>query len=148
MCDELQGQRANPMRAAAKFLCVWLSVVLLVTPLLASAQTPTAPATPPPPPPDLYQEALKASAPEEKPNQAAYDAGAAVVSVFLAPGRAFLCAIGSGAAVVVLAITFGTGYGAAKRIFEEGCVGPYVLTGDDLRRENERQGIATDSYLK
>ena len=141
------------MRTLAKFSSVWLIIAVLLTPLptFGQTQTPPAPTTEPPatpPPADLYQEGLKASQPEDKPNQGAYEAGAVVVSLFLAPGRAILCGLGTGAAAVVLFVSFGTGYGTAKRIFEEGCVGPYIVTGDDLRRENERRGIAPDAYLK
>jgi hypothetical protein len=140
------------MRTLAKFSSVWLMIAVLLAPLPTFGQTQTyAPTTPPPatpPPADLYQEGLKASQPEDKPNQGAYEAGAVVVSLFLAPGRAILCGLGTGAAAVVLFVSFGTGYGTAKRIFEEGCVGPYIVTGDDLRRENERRGIAPDAYLK
>ena len=138
------------MRTVAKPLSVWLIIALLLTPLSASAQTQPPPPTPAPaaPQPDLYQEALKSSQPEDKPNQGAYEAGAVFASLFLAPGRAVLCGLGTGAAVLLMVVTFGTGYGTAKRVFEEGCVGPYVVTADDLRRENERRGIAIDPYLK
>jgi len=139
------------MRTLAKFLSVWLIIAVLLTPLPTFGQTQTAPTTPPPatpPPADLYQEGLKASQPEDKPHQGAYEAGAVFASLFLAPGRAILCGLGTGAATIVLFVTFGTGYGTAKRIFEEGCVGAYIVTADDLRRENERRGIAPDAYLK
>lgn len=138
------------MTIAMKPLSAVLILVLLVTPVAASAQTQTVPAAPAPAGPhqDLYQEALRTAPPEERPDQEAYDTGATFVNIFLAPGMGLLCGMGTVASAVLLFVSFGTGYPYAKRLFEEGCGGPYLVTGDDLRRENERRSIPVDRYLK
>jgi hypothetical protein len=118
-------------------------------PTVAQAQPPTPPApvmpAPPPPPamppaptaqparPDLLQETLKSQQAAADRKQALYEAGAVVTNVFLIPGRAITCALGAGLGVVVLAITFGTGYKTAAGAFDEGCGGKWVVTGDDLK---------------
>jgi hypothetical protein len=116
-------------------LCLIVSL-MMTSPLTAFAQTTPAPAVVPLP------------APAEKSHEGAYKAGAAVANVFVAPGRAIVCSIGSVGAVAVMLLTFGTGYGTAKRVFEEGCVGKWTITADDLRIENQRRSIADDPYLR
>jgi hypothetical protein len=116
-----------------KLLAFFVVVALIATgPLGAFAQTP-----PMPPPPA-----------ERDTNEGAYKAGAAVANVFVAPGRAIICGVGSVGAFAVMLLTFGTGYGTAKRVFEEGCVGKWTITADDLRIENQRRSIQDDPYLR
>jgi hypothetical protein len=130
-----KGRRC-PVITARKLLHLCLVIVLIGTgPLAALAQ---APATIPPPPPP----------PAEKPHEGAYQTGAVVANVFVAPGRAIICGVGSTGALLVMLLTFGTGYGTAKRVFEEGCVGKWTITADDLRVENQRRGIQDDPYLR
>jgi hypothetical protein len=119
-----------------KLLAFSLVVALIATgPLAAFAQTSAAPTMPPP----LTEEAS---------HEGAYRTGAAVANVFVAPGRAIICGVGSVGAFAVMLLTFGTGYGTAKRVFEEGCVGKWTITPDDLRIENQRRNIQDDPYLR
>ena len=105
-----------------------------------------APVTPPPPPaptaqpsqPDLFQETLKSQQRASDRKQVLYEAGAVVTNVFLIPGRAITCALGAGLGVVVLAVTFGTGYKTAAGAFDEGCGGKWVVSGDDLKPDGGR----------
>jgi hypothetical protein len=101
---------------------------------------PAMPPTPPPPPPtvqpmqpDLFQETLKSEERAAARKQALYEAGAVVTNVFLIPGRAITCAMGATVGVLVLAVTFGTGYKTAAGAFDEGCGGKWVVNGDDLK---------------
>ena len=68
----------------------------------------------------------------------AYQAGATVATMFSLPGRAVLCTAGSALSLVTMLVTFGSGYSAAKSVFEEGCFGRWVVTPDDLRAANRR----------
>ena len=100
---------------------------------LARAQQPASTAAPQT---DLFQESLKASQGEmvpERPYPVAYDVGAALADIFYIPGKAFTCALGLGAGIAVLAISFGTAYRFAVEAGQEGCGGKWVLTGKDLR---------------
>jgi hypothetical protein len=133
------------MRTAIRILTAVLVLSLIMTGPLAPAalaQQPAQPAQPTPPPappvqlqpaqPDLFQETLKAERAAER-GQAAYDAGAVVVNTFLVPGRTITCVLGGAVGIVVLAVTFGSGYKAAADVANEGCGGKWVVTGDDLR---------------
>ncbi len=141
-------------KSAVRLLSLVVAVALIgpgvPSPVAAAAESETQPAAPAqaqPAQPDLYQEALKASQPSESQHHGAYQAGAVIASSFSVPGRAFLCGVGSALTLVTLAITFGYGYAAAKDVFEEGCVGKWVVTPDDLRRANQQKGITPDPYL-
>lgn len=59
-------------------------------------------------------------------------AGAALMNAFHVPGKAFICSVGTLTSVGVLLITFGSGYRAAARVFDEGCGGDWVLTPDHV----------------
>jgi hypothetical protein len=109
-------------------------------PVLPAPPAQPAPAMPPAPPmppptaqPDLFQETLKSQARSSERKQALYEAGAVVTNVFLIPGRAITCALGAGIGVLVLAVTFGTGYKTAAGAFDGGCGGKWVVNGDDLK---------------
>lgn len=123
-------------------MIAWTRVVsaLLVAPLLsgllasaAAAQQPTPPPAQPPAP-DLFQETLKGEQDAGR-HDGVYSAGAVVANVFLVPGRAITCALGSVVGVVVLGATLGSGYRAASTVVHEGCGGKWVVTGEDLRPE-------------
>ncbi len=132
------------MNARGKLTCLVLAVAMIasgvLTPVSTAAQSQSGQ-------PDLYQEALKAPSKATEHDQA-YRIGAGVATAFSAPGRAILCGIGGVTGVVVMLLTFGTGYGAAKAVAEEGCGGPWVVTPDDLRAANGHRGIKQDSYMK
>ena len=108
-----------------------LLVALLLTGTLAqvaSAQQP------PPPAPEMFQDTLKAQQAADA-DRKVYDAGAVATNVFLVPGRAITCVLGSVVGVVTLAATLGTAYRAASSAVHEGCGGKWTVTGDDLRPE-------------
>ncbi|HXU89091.1 MAG TPA: hypothetical protein VFQ62_09585 [Methylomirabilota bacterium] len=107
-------------------------------PAPAPVVAPPAPPVAQPAQPDLFQETLKAEASAADRKQAMYNAGAAVTNIFLIPGRAITCTLGAGVGVVLLALTFGTGYKAAGAALDEGCGGKWVVSGDDLRPEGSR----------
>jgi hypothetical protein len=109
-------------------------------PVMPPPPAPPAAVTPPamqPAHPDLFQETLKAQQPGAG-KAVLYGTGAVVTNIFLIPGRVITCALGGGLGVAVLAITFGTGYKAAASVWDEGCGGKWVVSGDDLRPEGSR----------
>jgi hypothetical protein len=123
---------------AARLIASWLAVALLVGgPLqpLATAQTPQT-AQPPqvmqpaaPPPEDIRI--------EQRPRRAdAYDVGAGVVTVLKAPFNVVLCVLGGATGLGLFVVTLGSGYRVATRAVEEGCRGPWLVRGDDLRPED------------
>ena len=126
------------MKTHTRVVSALLVAALLGGPLstLASAQQPAPPAAQPPaaqpPAPDLFQESLKAERASARQSKA-YDAGAVVTNIFLVPGRAITCALGAVIGVGVLAATLGTGYRASSAVWQEGCGGKWVVTGDDIR---------------
>jgi hypothetical protein len=135
------------MRTHARVVSALLVAALLGGPLgsLAGAQQPAPPQTPqtqppqtPParPAPDLFQESLKAERVVARDQSSAYDAGAVVVNVFLVPGRAITCGLGAVVGVGVLALTLGTGYRAASSVWQEGCGGKWIVSGEDLRPDS------------
>jgi len=129
------------MITRTRMVSALLAVLLLAGPLtpLAGAQQPTQP-----PGPDLFQETLKAEREGER-SRGAYDAGAVAVNVFLVPGRAITCVLGSVVGLVALAATLGTAYRAASAAVHEGCGGKWVVTGDDLRPDT-RNRTGMESY--
>ena len=54
------------------------------------------------------------------------------MNVVYVPGKVFLCTLGTVASFSVLIVTFGSGYRAAKAVFNEGCGGDWVLTPEHL----------------
>jgi len=93
--------------------------------------------------PDLFQEKLKAERVSDR-SQAAYNVEAAVVNVFYVPGKAITCAAGGALGIIILAVSFGTGYRNASFFFEEGCGGKWVVKGDDLRPDTPPTLVTTD----
>ena len=57
-------------------------------------------------------------------------AGAAVLNVVYIPGKAIICTAGVVTSTVLMLLTFGSAYGAARGVFLEGCSSPWVLTAD------------------
>jgi hypothetical protein len=148
------------MTTASRLLSVVVLVALLgpglVVPLARAAEPETPPSAepspappepaPPRPSPQMMLPPLMMPAPPVPHRyQAAYQAGATVATLFSLPGRAVLCTAGSALSLVTMLVTFGSGYGAAKSVFEEGCIGKWVVTPDDLRAAN-RRGAIGDAY--
>jgi hypothetical protein len=127
----------------ARLVASWLALALLVGgPFqpLAGAQAPAQPVpaqpaviAPVPPPPS---EEIRIAPQPRRPD--AYDVGAGVVTVLKTPFNVALCAIGGAVGVALFAITFGSGYDISARAVEEGCAGPWVVRGDDLRPQDDR----------
>lgn len=67
-----------------------------------------------------------------------YDIAGGFVTALKAPFNVALCALGGVVGVALFAVTLGSGYRAATRAVEEGCSGPWLVTGDDLRPERGR----------
>ena len=119
------------MTNAFRFVAVpVLAGLLLAGPLapLAAAQQPQT---------DAFRETMKGGPHEVHPgdvefNEAGYGVAAGVATVFLVPGRAITCAVGSAAGVAVLALTFGSAYRGFARMLEEGCGGKWIVRGEDL----------------
>lgn len=72
-----------------------------------------------------------ASAPEERVDP--WESAAGVATVVYFPGKVVLCGLGAIGGLAALFLTFGSGYRAAARVWEEGCGGPWVLTAGDLK---------------
>ena len=125
------GQPADPTLAQAQ----QPAPVMPAPPMPPAATLPAARpmSTVQPAQPDFFQEQLKAQQRSAERKQVIYEAGAVVTNVFLIPGRAITCALGTSVGVLVLALTFGTGYKTAAGAFDEGCGGKWVVNGDDLK---------------
>ena len=54
--------------------------------------------------------------------------GAGFLNVIYVPGKAIICTAGTLTSVLVMLLTFGSGYRAATGVFNEGCGGDWVLT--------------------
>jgi len=72
-----------------------------------------------------------------KKDDRAWEIGAVVVNTVHVPGKAILCGLGAVSGVAVLLITWGSGYGATARIWDEGCSGKWIVTAADLKPQPE-----------
>src|ERR1700693_40744 len=57
---------------------------------------------------------------------------AAFMNVVYVPGKAIICTTGVLTSTLVMLLTFGTGYRAARGVFLEGCSAPGALTADHV----------------
>ncbi len=55
---------------------------------------------------------------------------AGFMNVVYVPGKAIVCTAGVLTSTLVMLITFGSGYRAARGVFLEGCSSPWALTGE------------------
>jgi hypothetical protein len=55
---------------------------------------------------------------------------AGFMNVVYVPGKAILCTAGVLTSTLVMLLTVGSGYRAARGVFAEGCSGPWALTGE------------------
>jgi hypothetical protein len=119
-----------------------LALVLVAGPLstLASAQQ-----APPPPSPQV-QTSTSPPAPAEIRHERrvrrtdGYDVGAGVMTVLKVPFNVVLCGLGVVAGSVLFAATLGSAHRATAAVFEEGCGGPWVVRGDDIRPDDRTGG--------
>jgi hypothetical protein len=100
-----------------------------------AVQTPPAPAAPPamqaapPPPPEETRY-------EARPRRTdAYDVGAGVLTVVKAPFNVITCGLGGIFGATIFAVSLGSAYKATTYLIEEGCGGPWLIRGDDIRPE-------------
>ena len=117
-------------------------------PAAQQAPLPEPPPAPQPPPqqqpaaqqPDLFREALRASEPPP-PRRGVdiYDVAAGFVTVAKMPFNVGLCALGGMVSATLFLVTLGSGYKASARVVEEGCRGPWLVRGDDLRPAGPRR---------
>lgn len=57
-------------------------------------------------------------------------AGAGFLNVVYIPGKAIICTAGVVTSTVLMLLTFGSAYSAARGVFLEGCSAPWALTAD------------------
>ena len=57
---------------------------------------------------------------------------AGFLNVVYVPGKAIICTAGVLTSTLVMLLTFGSGYRAARGVFLEGCSAPWVLTADHV----------------
>ena len=57
---------------------------------------------------------------------------AGFMNVVYVPGKAIVCTAGVLTSTLVMVLTFGSGYRAARGVFLEGCSAPWVLTADHV----------------
>jgi len=57
---------------------------------------------------------------------------AGIMNVVYVPGKAIICTAGVLTSTLVMLLTFGAGYRAARGVFLEGCSSPWVLTADHV----------------
>jgi hypothetical protein len=68
----------------------------------------------------------------------AYDVGAGVLTVLKAPFNVLTCGLGGAVGAALFVATLGSAYKATARVVEEGCGGPWLIRGDDLRPDRLR----------
>jgi len=56
--------------------------------------------------------------------------GAGFLNVVYIPGKAIICTAGVVTSTVLMLLTFGSAYSAARGVFLEGCSAPWALTAD------------------
>ena len=131
-------------------LVAWAQTQPADQPQVAQA-TPATPApavpAPPPPPPPPKQLMIEPSLIDRQPVPMPYSnlppavdpvtstepttgdaVGAGFLNVIYVPGKAIICTAGTLTSVLVMLLTFGSGYRAATGVFNEGCGGDWVLT--------------------
>ena len=79
-----------------------------------------------------------------KKDDRAWEIGAVVVNTWHVPGKAILCGLGAVSGVAVLLLTFGSGYGATARIWDEGCSGKWTVTAADVKPQPEESDFIMD----
>lgn len=110
-----------------RWLCAAMAVVLTLTGPLALLLVPA---------PAGAQTSQMSGMPGEKAASMEptdlHRAGSAFVNLFYVPGKVILCAAGTVVTTLVLLGTFGSGYNAAGKVFNEGCGGDWVVTPEHI----------------
>ena len=107
-------------------LRAWIAGIALVALVLPTALPAPAPA-----------QTVQASAPTRPEPTDGEVAGSVASNFFYAPGKFFTCVGGSVLWVATMAITFGTMYEDAARLFHEACGGKWTLDDADIRKALE-----------
>lgn len=137
------------MKTASRILTVVVALAMLATGPLAPFASAQQPAQTPPPAEPMQSAAQPmpqpVAPPQDLPEQesrlaesAAYNAGAVVANVFYIPGKGLLCGIGGAVGIFILIVSIGSAPKPAAYFAREGCGGKWVLTGDDLRPDEDR----------
>jgi len=74
---------------------------------------------------------------------AGYNMAATVITVVKTPFNIVLCGLGGVTGAAIFLVTLGSAYRPATRAVEEGCRGPWIVTGDDIRPDRSH---STASY--
>ena len=115
------------MKATHRVIAGAFAAVIVLGPL-----GPRALAQQPAPQPAVVVAAPAAEAPVAR-GIDGYDVGAGIVTVAKTPFNIVLCALGTGTAITLFALTLGSAYRASTRVVEEGCGQRWLVRGDDLR---------------
>ena len=111
--------------------------VLMVSLLFAGPFAPLAAAQQP-----AQAEVMKDQPPtrpgEVQMGEGSYGLIAGFMTGMLIPGRALTCILGSGAGLIVMALTLGTQYKMAVRPIEEGCNGRWIVEAQDIMPSDKR----------
>ena len=73
---------------------------------------------------------------------AGYNTAATVITVAKTPFNILLCGLGGVTGAALFLVTLGSGYRAATRAVAEGCRGPWIVTGDDIRPDRSHSTAA------
>jgi hypothetical protein len=65
---------------------------------------------------------------------------AGFLNVVYVPGKAIICTAGVLTSTLLMLLTFGSAYRAARGVFMEGCSAPWALTADDVSGKNPGPG--------
>jgi hypothetical protein len=57
---------------------------------------------------------------------------AGFLNVVYVPGKAIICTAGVLTSTLIMLLTFGSGYRAARGVYQEGCSAPWALTADHV----------------
>jgi hypothetical protein len=130
------------MKTASRILTTVVALAMLATGPLAPFAAAQQPAQTPPPAQPMAQ---PVAPPQDLPEQeshlaesAAYNVGAGIANVFYIPGKGLLCGVGGAVGIFILIVSIGSAPKPAAYFAREGCGGKWILTGDDLRPDEDR----------
>jgi hypothetical protein len=118
-------------------MCKWVSAIVValmasgpLVPLTVVAQTSTSATAPLAPLQSMQPETVDIS--YTVPAGPGARIGAGVLNVVYVPGKALICGTGTVVAGAFMLATFGTAYREAVSLFNEGCGGAWLLTGEQV----------------
>src|SRR5439155_14015069 len=125
------------MKTGIRMLALAVSLVMLLTGLLAPLANAQQPAPPPPGQPIESSQPIEMKQESHTAENAAYNIGAGVANAFYIPGKAALCGLGGIVGIFVMIVSVGSAPKTAAGFAREGCGGKWMLTGDDLRPDSD-----------